>query len=191
MESTKVSFVAGVEGDWEILRIVPVRGIDLRAATRLARIEGSEFTHRERSASWALDGVRSNERYTESQEKKELMAVQPPLGRPEATLGVLIPIRKSAAWWGLAQDERRAIFEASSHHIAIGLEYLPAVARRLYHCRDLGGEFDFLTWFEFAPGDAPAFAELVSRLRATPEWEFVEREVEVHVRRAPPASRLP
>ena len=36
---------------------------------------------------------------------------------------VLIPIRKNEAWWALAQDERRAIFEERSHHIAIGLEY--------------------------------------------------------------------
>ena len=45
MESTKVSFVAGVEGEWEIVRIAPVRGNDLGAATRLARLEGSEFMH--------------------------------------------------------------------------------------------------------------------------------------------------
>src|SRR2546428_7160638 len=32
--------------------------------------------------------------------------------------------------------------------------YLPAIARRLYHCRDLGEPFDFLTWFEYAPADA-------------------------------------
>src|SRR5438477_5729245 len=28
------------------------------------------------------------------------------------------PIRKSAAWWALAQDERRAVLEERSHHIA-------------------------------------------------------------------------
>jgi len=48
----------------------------------------------------------------------------------------------------LTQDERREIFEERSRHIATGLEYLPAVARRLHHSRDLGGPFDFLTWFE-------------------------------------------
>src|ERR687887_423277 len=84
-------------------------------------------------------------------------AAQPPLGRPEATRAALIPVRKSEAWWELPHDERRAIFEESSHHIAIGLEYLPAVARRLYHSRELGEEFDFLTWFEYAPKHAAAF----------------------------------
>lgn len=71
--------------------------------------------------------------------------------RPEATHAAIIPITKSGAWWRLAQDERREIFEESSHHIAIGLEYLPAVARELYHGRDLGEPFDFLAWFEYAP----------------------------------------
>lgn len=64
-----------------------------------------------------------------------------------------------------------------------GLKYLPAVARRLHHCRDLGeGEpFDFLTWFEYAPSDAAAFEALVAELRATEEWAYVEREVDIRV----------
>ena len=84
---------------------------------------------------------------------------------------------------GARQDERRELFEERSHHIAIGLEYLPAVARRLYHGHDLDECFDFLTWLEYAPQNAPAFEELVSRLRATPEWEFVDREVDIRLAR--------
>lgn len=75
------------------------------------------------------------------------------------------------------------VFEDGSHHIATGVEYLPAVARRLHHARDLGEEFDFLTWFEFAPGDADAFEELVARLRATEEWRYVDREVDIRLSR--------
>jgi hypothetical protein len=75
------------------------------------------------------------------------------------------------------------VLEDRSHHIATGLEYLPAVARRLYHGRDLGEEFDFLTWFEFAPSDADAFEELVGRLRATEEWAYVDREVDIRLSR--------
>src|SRR5690349_7262702 len=48
----------------------------------------------------------------------------------------LIPIRKSAAWWALAHDERRKIFEERSHHVAHSLPYLPRIARRLHHGRD-------------------------------------------------------
>src|SRR5262249_29720373 len=50
-----------------------------------------------------------------------------------------------------------------------------AVARRLYHCRDLGENepFDFLTWFEYGPSDSPAFDELVAELRASEEWSML------------------
>jgi len=74
-------------------------------------------------------------------------------------------------------------FEESSHHVATGLEYLPAVARRLHHGRDLAEPFDFLTWFEFAPADSAGFEELVQRLRATEEWTYVEREVDIRLTR--------
>ena len=90
---------------------------------------------------------------------------------------------KSAAWWELAQDERRAIFEELSHHTAIGVEYLPAIARRLYHSRDLGEPFDFLTWFEYAPEHSAAFEELVRRLRSTKEWAYIEREIDIRLER--------
>ena len=75
------------------------------------------------------------------------------------------------------------IFEERSHHTQIGMEYLPAIARRLHHCRDLGGiePFDFLTWFEFAKADSAAFDDLVAALRATDEWKYVERESEIRV----------
>ena len=79
----------------------------------------------------------------------------------EASCAALIPIRKSAAWWELTQEERRRIFEDKSHHIAGSLKYLPMIARQLYHCRDLGEPFDFLTWFEYAPEHAMLFEDLV------------------------------
>ena len=84
----------------------------------------------------------------------------------------------------LPQEERRAILEEGSKHIAIGLDYLPAVARRLHHSRDLGEPFDFLTWFEFAPADLGAFDELLGRLRATEEWAYVDREVDIRLERS-------
>jgi hypothetical protein len=64
------------------------------------------------------------------------------------------------------------------------LRYLPAIARRLHHSRDLGEPFDFLTWFEFAPQDEPAFDDLLAALRATEEWNYVEREVDIRLERA-------
>ena len=86
-------------------------------------------------------------------------------------------------WWRLSQAERRTILEETSHHIAIGMEYLPAVARRLHHGRNLEEPFDFLTWFEFAPDREAAFEELVRRLRITQEWAYVVREVDIRLKR--------
>jgi chlorite dismutase len=93
--------------------------------------------------------------------------------------------RKTTAWWDLPQDERRRILEESSKHISIGLKYLPAIARRLHHCRDLGSQepFDFLTWFDYAPEHAQAFEDLAGELRATEEWKFVDREVDIRLAR--------
>lgn len=128
-----------------------------------------------------LRGVTSNQRYTNRAKQVALAAIQPPLGRPEATRAALIPITKTPAWWALSQEERREIFETRSSHIAVGMRYLPGIARRLHHCRDLGEPFDFLTWFEYAPSDEAAFDELVASLRATEEWKHVEREVDIRL----------
>jgi hypothetical protein len=132
---------------------------------------------------WTLKGVRSNLRYTEKIEEDRLVSIQAGLGRVESTRAALIPIHKSDDWWKLTQDERRNIFEAQSRHIATGLTYLPAIARRLYHCRDFKEPFDFLTWFEYAPKDSDAFEELVSELRKTLEWKYVDREVDIRLTR--------
>ena len=176
-----VSFAAGEHGTWEIERIVAVRGQALDDAPRLAVLEGPQAAPAD--TIWVLRGTTSNERYVERLERQALVARQAPLGRPEATCAALIPISKSPEWWELTQDERRAIIEARSRHIEIGLSYLPAVARRLHHGRDLHEEFDFLTWFEFAPNGLGAFEELVGRLRETEEWAYVEREVDIRVTR--------
>jgi hypothetical protein len=40
-----------------------------------------------------------------------------------------------------------------------------------------------LTWFDYAPQDAPAFEDLVGELRATEEWTFIEREVDIRLAR--------
>jgi hemolysin-activating ACP:hemolysin acyltransferase len=67
------------------------------------------------------------------------------------------------------------------HGVRSHERYLPAIARRLYHCRELGEPFDFLTWFELSEADEAAFDELVARLRETEEWRYVEREIEIRL----------
>ncbi len=185
----RVTFAAGTAGDWQINRIAAVHGEGLPVADRLAVLEGAAVSVPVGTV-WFLRGVTSNTRYTTRAEDEALVASQPALGRPEASQAALIPIRKTDEWWSLAQDERRAIFEERSRHISTGLKYLPAVARRLHHCRDLGESFDFLTWFEYALEDTGAFEELVGRLRETEEWYYVEREVDIRLIRVslPPSN---
>lgn len=134
-------------------------------------------------ARWSFHGVTSNDRYTTRAEKTELIGKQVPVGRPEATQAALILLRKRAEWWALTQDERRAILEDESHHIAIGMRYLPAVSRRLLHCRDLGQEapFDFIGFLDFAPESEPAFDQMLAQLRATREWSYMEREIDIRL----------
>jgi hypothetical protein len=161
-----------------------VIGEALPSAARLAVVEGPAAGGSAVSragAVWQLRGITSNLRYTNAAERDRLAAAQQGLGRPGATRAALIPVRKVEAWWELPQDERRAIFEEGSRHIAVGLRYLPAVARRLHHSRELGEAFDFLTWFEFARADTDAFEELVAVLRGTEEWRYVDREVDIRL----------
>jgi len=177
-----VTFVGHPNGEWHVTSISSVRGETLPHVDAIRVVQGGADSAAG-DAGWALTGLVSNVRYATRGELRALAAVQPLLGREEATCAALIPIRKSAQWWELAQDERRALLEDTSRHVAIGLEYLPRIARRLLHSRDLGEPFDFLTWFEFAPEHEPAFDELVAKLRATAEWQFVEREVDIRMRR--------
>ena len=163
-----------------------VAGEPLPSATKLNIIPGpvSQEPH---GTNWLLRGITSNERYVVRDEKDQLVAKQPGLDRPEAVCAALIPIRKNASWWNLSQDERRKVFEEQSNHVKIGLRYLPAVARRLHHCRDLGENepFDFLTWFEYTPSNETAFNKLVAELRASQEWIYVDREIDIRLVREP------
>jgi hypothetical protein len=176
------SFVGGTAGGWAVVSARAVVGEPLPAVKRLAIVPGA-VAATPAGAKWALRGVTSNDRYVTRAEKDALVKKQAALGRRASTHAALIPIRKSAKWWALTQDERRAVFEEKSRHITVGLKYLPAVARRLHHCRDLGESepFDFLTLFDYAKADAAAFDDLVAALRATEEWKFVEREVDIRL----------
>lgn len=180
----RFAFLGGDSGAWRVTSLAPVSGVGLAPAQRLSIAPADAGTAAFASPAWRLDGLMSNIRYATRTELTRLRSVQEPLGRPVATCAALIPIKKSQAWWDLAQDERRRIFEEDSRHTAIGLDYLPAVSRQLYHCRDLGEPFDFLTWFEYAPEHADAFEELVRRLRGSREWTFVEREIDIRLERA-------
>lgn len=176
---TLTQFVGADHGQWQITSICPFRGESLPSAPFLAIDTDAD----PQAAVWTLRGAGSNLRYTTAHERSMLQAKQEGLGRPSATRAALIPIRKAAEWWAMAQDERRGVYERGSH-LPIGLDYLPGVARKLYHSRDHGEPFDFLTWFEFAPEQEAAFDHMLERLRACAEWDYVDWEVDIRLTRA-------
>ena len=174
----------GAHGAWRVTSHRTLRGPSWPAVERVDMVAG----HAVRPAgdpAWTLSGVTTHDRYTNRPEKQVLVERQQPIGRPEATRAALMLLRKRPDWWALSQDERREILEERSHHIAIGMDYLPAIARRLLHCRDLAIEppFDFLGFLDFAPEHEAAFDELLARLRASAEWQFMDRDIEIRLSR--------
>src|SRR6266487_3051585 len=107
------TFVGGTAGRWQVERMRVIVGQTLPPVPRLSIFEGHQTTTLEGS-SWLLRGVTSYERYVHKTERSALVVQQAELGRFEATRAALVPIKKSTAWWELAQDERRAIFEERS-----------------------------------------------------------------------------
>jgi chlorite dismutase len=182
MATNFFDFIGGDKGIWEVVSMDTLCGQSLDNVSNIDILQSSATE--ENYGVWALKGFTSNIRYAEKLEREQLNSVQSELGRPTATCAALIPIRKTEAWWIMAQDERRKIFETKSHHTQTGLKYLPAIARKLYHCRDIGQPFDFLTWFEYAPEASNAFEDLVISLRQTEEWLYVDREIDIRLIKA-------
>jgi hypothetical protein len=133
-------------------------------------------------------GVTETLHYTTQAQQDELGArAHPEFAPSEDTIGVLIPIGKSSAWWSLPQDARQPFFggrDQSPGHTAIGLPYVDRVFRKLYHSRYLPDAvpYDFLTYFEFNRAHAEDFRRLLQELRDVehnPEWAYVDLEYEI------------
>jgi hypothetical protein len=178
--------MGGDTGFWRVAAMKAIAGEPLSVARRLEITSGPETPSGPRAA-WILRGITSNERYVDREEKSQIVAKLLGLGRPEATCAALISIRKNAAWWALTQEERLGIFKEQSNHTKIGLRHFPELARRLHHCRDLSENepFDFLTWFEYEPAQEAKFNRLVDALRASGEWKYVDREIDIRLVREP------
>ncbi|MFK8110757.1 MAG: chlorite dismutase family protein [Rubripirellula sp.] len=175
------SFLGGIKGAWRVTEQSIVQGDPLGFVTHVDVVAGYGSGDLP-SHTWTLQGVTSNERYVTADEKAALLPVQPDLGRPDARCAVMIPLRKNDEWWSLSQDQRRQIFHRSGHNQK-GMKALPAIARRLHHCRDLATSqsFDFVTWFEFAAQDTGVFDDLMAELRETEEWQYIDREYELRL----------
>jgi len=186
MSTRLFSFMGSDTGLWRVAAMKAVAGEPLLAARRLEITSGPEIPSGPQAA-WVLRGITSNERYVDREGKSQIVAKLLGLGRPEATCAALISIRKNAAWWALTQEERLDIFKKQSQHTKIGLQNFPELARRLHHCRDLSENepFDFLTWFEYEPAQEAKFNKLVDALRASEEWKYVDREIDIRLVREP------
>lgn len=184
MSSPSFSFVAGDRGRWEVVSVSPVVGETLERVAYLD-IRNELLMKVPVDFRWLLRGVSSNQRFMDDADQACLMAEQPQIGRPDATCAALIPIRKGSDWWKMTEAQRKQIFDRKSDHLSQELEKLPGIARKFHHCRDLGEPFDFLTWFEYPPEHSDAFESLVAALRVTEEWKYVEREVDVRLKRSP------
>jgi chlorite dismutase len=82
---------------------------------------------------------------------------------------IVIPIRKDAEWWSLAQDKRAAMMQ---EHTAAALPYHKTVKRKLYHATGLD-DFDFITYFETAKLDD--FQSLILALQQVKEAKHNRR----------------
>lgn len=178
------AFTCGEQGDWLIQRITEVAGEGLPQWQALSVTPLPHFPEGVPAGGWTVLGVAGHLRYTHRLEQQQLGQYLMPTDVPNHSRAAFIPIQKSEQWWTLAQDERRAIMAETSQHIAIGLPYTEFIYRKLYHCRDLMQPYDFVTWFEFAPASEAMFDELVGRLRATEEWQYVTRETDVRLAKA-------
>ena len=100
------------------------------------------------------------------QMKMELKTLSEPGQKPYA---IVIPVRKSAEWWGLDQEKRAAMMQ---EHTAATLPYLKTVKRKLYHSSGLD-DLDFITYFETSKLED--FHSLVLSLEKVQEFHYTRR----------------
>jgi chlorite dismutase len=100
------------------------------------------------------------------QMKMDLKTVSEPGQKPYA---IVIPVRKSAEWWGLDQEKRAAMMQ---EHTAATLPYLKTVKRKLYHSSGLD-DLDFITYFETSKLED--FHSLVLSLEKVQEFHYTRR----------------
>lgn len=178
---------------YRVDRVTSIKGevtASVQPGQTLVRVESSArlLTMAEESkAKLLFQGVPQHLQYTTADQRKTLLASRAELPASKDTVAVIIPIRKSPAWWALAHDERQTHFIKQGDkigHTAIGVDYIDRIYRKLYHTRYAveAAEHDFITYFEFARKHEDDFKSLLAKLRdpaQNPEWNYVDREHEI------------
>ena len=173
-------YIGGATGSWRITDVTTLSGSPLKPATHV-EITTSESYRLPGRTAWVLRGVARNTRFFTREERFPAASSRFLSNSMEASCAALIPIRKSAEWWNLAAEDRQEMIAHRSRKLTRAMAMIPALARRFLFGRDLGEPFDVVTWFEYAPKDAPVFDDLAAALRASPEWQYVEREIDIRL----------
>jgi hypothetical protein len=156
--------------------------VRLEIAAKLGPVAGAQ------APALLFRGVPQHLQYTSREQRDDLnKRSRTELPASKNTVAVIIPIRKSAAWWALPHDERHAHFQKKGDkigHTAIGAKYVERIYRKLYHARYAveAADHDFITYFEFERAHTDDFKSLLKQLRdpeQNPEWNFVDREYEI------------
>jgi chlorite dismutase len=100
------------------------------------------------------------------QMRTDLKTPSEPGERPYA---IVIPIRKTAEWWGLDQEQRAVMMQ---EHTAVTLPFLKTVKRKLYHSGGLD-DVDFITYFETS--QLEDFHNLVLSLEKVKEFRYTRQ----------------
>jgi len=116
-----------------------------------------------------LNGLTKKANYVpgfSDQMKADLKAPSDPGPKPYA---IVIPIRKSADWWGLEQEKRAAMMK---EHTDAALPYNKTVKRKLYHSTGLD-DLDFITYFETS--NLEDFHSLILAMERVKEFQYTRR----------------
>ncbi len=146
-----------------------VHAADLRDTQQfLVDLQGSVFG-KHLTETGLLHGITKKPNYVpgfSDQLKTDLQASSEIGPKPYA---IVIPIRKSADWWGLDQEKRAAMMQ---EHTEAALPYIKTVKRKLYHSTGLD-DVDFITYFETSKLED--FHSLVLALEKVKEFPYNRR----------------
>jgi len=134
----------------------------------LVDLQNSHFGKHLKSAS-IMHGLTKKANYVPGfpdQMKADLKMASEPGPNPYV---IVIPIGKSADWWGLDQDTRA---EMMQEHTEATIPYLKTVKRKLYHSSGLD-DLDFITYFETSKMED--FHNLVLSLEKVKEFQYARR----------------
>jgi hypothetical protein len=176
---------------YRVDKIVPIRdeaSVNIRPGSTLVRVETAAKLPAtgNKGAELLLHGVPQHLQYM-TRAQRDKLSSRPEFPPSQDTVAVVIPIRKSAAWWAFAHDERSVHFQqgkGKKGHTTIGASYVDRIHRKLYHTRYAveTRDHDFITYFEFDRAHTDDFKRLLTALRDTeqnPEWKYVDREYEI------------